>query len=137
MKVSAYHRILRISALTLALVLLFDSGLVVPVTKKLSHNTQLYLANAVGVNASVARTDINTLSAEIAERDRQLDQREAALKAREIEVGLNTNKQNTIDSTFIMSVVLFILIVLIVLNYVLDFLRERNINNNSRHEKTA
>lgn len=131
MKVSIYHVLLRVSALTLALVLLFDSGILSPVTKELSKNTQLYLASAVGVGASIEATEINTLSAQISERNRELDAREATLDSREISVGLNTSQSSEAQSnnlsTYILSVILFILIVLIVLNYALDYARDRKL----------
>lgn len=129
MKVSAYHITLRVSGLTVALILLFDSGILSPFTAEISQNTQLYLANAVGVGASVQPTEINTLTAQISARDRELDAREAALSEREISVGMNTASTGTSPdySTYILSVLLFIIIVLIVLNYALDFARERRL----------
>ena len=89
MQDSSYHTLLRISALTLALVLLFDSGLLSPVSKQLSQNTQQYLANAVGVGASVEPTELNSLTLQLTQRNQELDAREAALSEREISVGLN------------------------------------------------
>lgn len=112
-----YHQLLRISALTLALVLLFVSGVLSPVTKELSKGAGDYLATAIGMNAAVLPTDVNTLSAQLSERDRELTQREIA-------VGLKENAPASSDlATYVMSILLFILLVLIVLNYVLDFMR--------------
>lgn len=124
-----YHSFLRIVALTFAVVLLFDSGLLNPATSELSNNTQLYLASAVGVRASVEPTELNTLTAQITSRERDLDAREAALTQREISVGLGGDllSGKTNYSTYILSVILFILVVLIVLNYALDFARERRL----------
>jgi hypothetical protein len=127
---STYHILLRVSSLTLALVLLFDSGLLSPISKELSHNTQLYLANAVGVNATVSPTELNSLTAKITARERDLDSREAAISEREIEIGLSDGSSAVGDqfSTYLLSVILFILLVLIILNYTLDFARIRRLN---------
>lgn len=125
---SMYHMLLRTSALTLALLLLFDSGLLSPLTKQISSNTQQYVATAVGVGASVQPTELNVLTAALTSRDRALDDREAALQQREIQVGIangSVERSNTNVSTYILSVLLFIILVLIVLNYALDFARER------------
>ena len=122
-----YHSILRIASLTCALVLLFDSGLVNPVTKELSRNTRQYLAQAVSMNASVTPNELNQLTAELTAQKKDLAEREAALKEREIAVNLNQSNTaaGSSTSTFILSIILFILLVLIVLNYVLDYLRRR------------
>ena len=59
---SMYHRVLRVFSVVCALVLLFESGLVSPVTKQLSVETHQYLANAVGVGASIEPTELNSLT---------------------------------------------------------------------------
>lgn len=112
-----YHKLLRITALTLALVLLFISGFVAPITKELSKSAGSYLATAIGMQASVVPTDMNTLSAELEERSRELTQREIAVSLKE--------EQGSATATYVLSIILFILLVLIVLNYVLDFMRAR------------
>lgn len=118
-----YHSMLRIAVCVIALALVFDSGLIVAATANISNNTQLYLANAVGVNASVAPTEVNQLTARITELEGELQTRE-----REIAVNLNKNDNaGAFDkSTFVLSIILFILLVLIVLNFTLDYLRMRN-----------
>ncbi len=120
-----YHSMLRIAVCVMALTLIFDSGLIVAGTANLSSNTQLYLANAVGVNASVAPTEVNQLTARITELEGELKTKE-----REIAVNLNKNNSTAFDkSTFVFSIILFILLVLIVLNYALDYLRTRSVNS--------
>lgn len=118
-----YHSMLRIAVCVIALALVFDSGLIVAATANISNNTQLYLANAVGVNASVAPTEVNQLTARITEL-------EGELQSREREIAVNLNKNNNAGafdkSTFVLSIILFILLVLIVLNFTLDYLRMRN-----------
>lgn len=116
MQQSVYHILLRTSALTLALVLLFVSGIFSPITRELSNDTGSYLASAIGMNASIAPTEINTLALELQQRDQELAQREIA-------VSLKESKGNPDVTTFVLSVVLFVLLVLIVLNYVLDYMR--------------
>jgi len=115
---TVYHKLLRITALTLAFVLLFVSGVFTPITKELSRNAGSYVAAGIGMNASVLPTETNTLTA-------QLQERERALKQREIDVSLRESGGNTDMATYILSMLLFILLVLIILNYVLDFVRAR------------
>jgi hypothetical protein len=126
MKDSMYHRVLRVSAVVCALVLLFESGLVSSSTIALSQNTHLYLANAVGMSTSVEPTELNTLTAELTAQKRLLDQREMEIKEREIEIGLKPGASND-KAVYILASILFVLLVLIILNYVLDFLRSREV----------
>ncbi len=131
MQHSMYHIVLRTSALTLSLVLLFVSGVVSPLTKQLSIQTEQYLASAVGASASVTPNGINEVTA-------ALTARETALRERELALGLNTDAAPSNDYTvYILSVILFILLVLIVMNYVLDFMRAANVGNRERYGKVA
>lgn len=132
MKNSVYHALLRICALTLSLVLLFVSGILSPITKQLSGDAGSYMANAIGMNASVPINEINTLSAQLAARDQELSDREIAINLKEATAGTGN------ITTFIMSVLLFILLVLIVLNYALDFIRNKPVTvARKQHEQTA
>jgi hypothetical protein len=115
-----YHKLLRVSALSLAFVLLFVSGVITPITKSLSTGAGTYLATAIGINAAVLPTEVNTLSAQLEERDREITQREIAVNLKE------ANEQKSEVATYIMSVLLFILLTLIILNYVLDFMRAKS-----------
>lgn len=133
MKDTTYHSLLRISALTLALLLLFDSGLLSPVTKQISQDTQLYIASAVGMQANVQPTELNQLTADLTQRERALSQKERA-----IAVTLEEQKAPSGEySTYIMSAVLFIILVLILLNYALDYMRIRAQVPRNTHEKVA
>lgn len=123
MEHSFYHRILRVSALTTALVLLFDSGFIAPITKQLSDNTWSYLANSAGVYAQIEPNELNVITAELTARDAELDRREAALRT--IEARDFGQGEPTDYSTYILSVILFLLTMLIVTNYVLDWRRAR------------
>lgn len=123
---STYHALLRVSAVVMTCVLVFQSGLVIPATQQLASNTSAYLATAIGVKASVTPTEVNTYSAQLSELERELDEREALIAAREIEIGLDADEAPQTDTTtFLLSIILFILVVLIVLNYALDYLRSR------------
>lgn len=128
MEQGMYHRTLRVSALILALVLLFVSGLVSERTAQLAEHTQWYLANAVGVSVGVEESELNQITAALTQQERELAEREAALQQREIDVGIRSDGGGVasgINSTLVLSVILFILLVLIVLNYILDFVRSR------------
>lgn len=122
---SNYHRVLRVFAVVFALMLVFDSGIISESTSKLSNGTQNYLANAVGMTASVAPTDLNQFTAQLTEKEQELSRREQALREREIEVGINNGGQANDYSTYLLASILFILLVLILLNYVLDYIRSR------------
>jgi len=130
MYVSRYHRFLRASLLVTAVVLVFDSGILFPVTKQLSDNTVQYLASsAVGMFASVPQNEINTLTAQLTEQQRALDAREAALNAREIQARDYGNSSSSDYSTYIISVILFIIIVLLMVNYAMDWARLRKFSS--------
>lgn len=117
---SLYHIFLRTSALTLSLVLLFVSGVLSPVTEQLSQDTGSYLASAIGIKAAVAPTEINTLATQLAQRDKELTQREIAINLKEAKTKSMPNM-----STFILSIAVFVLLVLMVINYILDYRRAR------------
>lgn len=118
-----YHRFLRVAASVTALVLVFESGLVSHSTQQLSLQTKNYLANAIGMSASVEPNGLNEITAELARRQKELDAREASLNEREIAVDLSTDVPRSDTFTYLMAAILFILLILIVLNYTLDYLR--------------
>ena len=72
--------------------------------------------------------DLNQITAELTAQKQSLADREASLSEREIAVGLNTGKKDSDFTTFILSAVLFIMLVLILLNYVLDYMRHSRVN---------
>jgi len=126
MEVSRYHRFLRVSLVVTAFVLVFDSGILLPVTEQISDNTYQYLGSVgAGVFASVPENEINVLTAQISERERSLDEREALIKEREIAARTFEGQSGgTSDySTYIISFILFIISVLLVLNYAMDWTR--------------
>jgi hypothetical protein len=117
-----YHKLLRISIVVLALVLVFDSGIIYEETKYLSDLAQGHVASVVGVTVGVAPNELNQLTTRITELEGEL-----AAKERLIAVNIRDNSEdNLVDwSTLILSIILFILLTLILLNYYLDFTRGR------------
>jgi hypothetical protein len=124
---SLYHKVLRVSMLVCASVLVFQSGIIHQSTQILSHNTSLYVANAVGARVSVEPTELNTLTAEITAQKLALEQRESAIREREIEIGLEPGQANIAKETYVLAAILSVLLLLIILNYVLDYLRSREV----------
>lgn len=122
LETSLYHSLLRISVCVLALVLLFDSGILVENTAKLSQGAQDYMASAVGVKVGVAPNEVNVLTARITELEQEVAARDRQI-AVSIDGGGTPSPASVDTSTFILSVILFILLVLIVLNYALDYIR--------------
>lgn len=124
---TTYHSLLRIAALCVAVVLIFESGLLSETTASMAGSTERYLANAVGVSVGVAPTELNQITAALTAREQQLAARESALTERELEVGLGSAGAGSGSdvSTFILATILFIMLVLIILNYALDYIRSR------------
>lgn len=123
-----YHKFLRMSALLFAVILLFESGFLFEGTKDLSDGTFRYMASVVGITASVQPTELNEITAELTKRKTELDEREEALREREIDARAYDTSGIALNSdlsTYIVSAILFIMLVLIVLNYVFDLIRER------------
>lgn len=128
MQVNRYRSFLRVSMLVMTMVLVFDGGFLFPITKQLSDNTILYLASVgagVGATATVPVNEINTLSAQLREQKDALDAREAALHEREIATRDFGTPGETDYSTYIISAILFLLTVLLILNYAMDWARVR------------
>ena len=123
MESTNYHRVLRVASVVFAIALVFESGLISESTATISRGTHSYLANAVGASASVEPTELNKYTAQLTSRDRELDAREAALNEREIDIGLTSGSGGNETATYVLSSILFVLQLLILLNYVLDYLR--------------
>lgn len=125
---SRYHSVLRVSALATALLLVFDSGMLVPVSKQFSDRAVEYLASSVvGVFAGVQSNELNEITGQLTQKERELDAREAALKEREIAARDFGASERPDYSTYVLSAILFVLTVLILLNYALDWARVRNL----------
>ena len=119
---SFYHKFLRSSAVVVALMLAFESGMFIDENHLIASATSQYLANLVSVSASVPPNELNTITAALQARTSALDQRERDINAR----ALDTSSDNSaFYSTFALSVILLIQLALIVSNYAFDFYRER------------
>jgi hypothetical protein len=125
MEFTLYHKLLRISSVVLAAALVFQAGLLSNTTAIMATQTQSYLANSVGVFVGVEPTELNTITAGLTEQRLALDARENELKQREIAVGIDQGGATQDVTTFVMGLVLFIVVLLLVLNYALDYLRYR------------
>lgn len=112
-----------------AIALVFESGILSESTAKISMDTHAYLANAIGMSASVEPTELNRYTAKLTSMERDLEAREAALREREIAVDLSSGSSNNDTATYVLASILFILLVLILLNYALDYLRIREERN--------
>lgn len=119
-KHTLYHRILRTSAVIIGAVLAFESGAISPETALLARLATEQMANAVGMYASVPANEINTLALELQNRNTELDNREREINAQARDVAITSNPY----VTYILAVILFGQLVLLIMNYVLDYLRE-------------
>jgi hypothetical protein len=128
-----YHSFLRVAVCVVAFALVFDSGLLFKTTSIISNTAQQHLASVVGVSVGVAPNEVNQLTARITELETELEAKERliAVNVRDNSAGGGIDK-----STFLLSIILFILLVLIVLNYALDFARTRRIKT-SYEESTS
>ncbi len=127
LQTSVYHRTLRLLAVVTVCVLVMDSGLALPQTAALSDQAQQYLLAAVGVHVGVAPNDVNVLTARITELEQELGARD-----RVIPVSISQPESGSFNtSTFLLSLILFMQLVLIVLNYILDYTRGRSVKHAS------
>ncbi len=115
---SLYHSFLRVAVLTFALLLVFDSGLISKDTVKIADMATGHVATVVGVKASVEPNELNQLTNRITELEGEL-----AAKERLIAVSVSEGGQTSNTSTVVLSFIVFFLLCLIILNYVLDYLR--------------
>lgn len=123
-----YRSVLRVSAVVTALVLVFQSGMVVDQTAVLFEQTSQQLGAMVGMSASVQPTEYNTITAELTKQQQLLASREEEITAREIELGLTDGSAQTASSqttTYLLAAILLVQLILLVLNYALDYLRAK------------
>lgn len=120
---SLYHKCLRVSAVLCACVLVFQSGYIG--TEELSRTTTRYMANTIGMFASVQENELNVITAELTKQQTALDERERALREREIDAQARDTSGDYSVSDFVMSGMLLLLLLLIVMNYLFDFMRAR------------
>jgi len=125
-----YRSFLRIASVVTAVVLVFQSGIVVDSTTGLFTETTEYLGATVGMSVSVQENELNTITAALTKQKQLLAQREAAVEEREIAVSISTGEVSSVNNesrtTYVLAAVLFVQLVLIVLNYGLDYVRARD-----------
>ncbi len=125
---SSYHSILRISVVVIAIVLVFQSGLLGKSAAFLTNDTIHYVAAVAKMTAAVDSTELNKQTTALTIKETELKQREEVVKHRELELGIN--KENSLNGsidysdkriTLILVVILFILLLLIIMNYIADY----------------
>jgi TRAP-type C4-dicarboxylate transport system permease small subunit len=120
---SLYHSFLRIVLAVTAFVLLFDSGLLFPATADIANIAERHVASVVGISAGVAPNEINQLTTRITELETELEAKERVIA---MNITATQNKGSFDTSTFYLSVAVFILLLLITFNYILDYFRSRS-----------
>lgn len=123
-----YRSLLRVSAVVSAFVLLFQSGIVHQHTTVIFNQTTDNLSAMVGMSASVQPSEYNTITAELTKQQQLLSGREEQIAAREIELGLAAGSSDTDRSqttTYLLAAILLVQLILLVLNYFLDYIRSR------------
>ena len=125
-----YRSFLRIASVVTAVVLVFQSGIVIDSTTGLFTETTEYLGATVGMSVSVQENELNTITAALTKQKQLLAQREAAVEEREVAVSISTGEVSSVNNesrtTYVLAAVLFVQLVLIVLNYGLDYVRVRD-----------
>lgn len=123
-----YRSLLRVSAAVTAFVLVFQSGMLDDRTAVVFLEVSDSLnATVVGASASVKPTEVNQITAELTKQQQLLAAREETVQAREIELGLNKGASSgpAETTTFLLAAILLIQLILLVLNYFLDYLRSK------------
>lgn len=121
-----YRSLLRVSLVITAVILVFQAGVIDERTATLFSQTTAHLSASVGMSVSVAPNEFNQITAELTKQQQLLAQREDQITQREIDLGLNTGEPTTNQTTtYVLASILFVQLVLIVLNYGLDYLRAR------------
>ena len=123
-----YRSVLRVSVVVTAFLLVFQSGMFDERTAVVfSEAADGLYATVVGASASVRPTEINQITAELSKQQQLLTAREETVTAREIELGLTQGSSNSNDqtTTYLLAAILLIQLILLVLNYFLDYLRSK------------
>lgn len=123
-----YRSILRVSVVVTAFILVFQSGLIDERTATVfSEASDGLYATVVGASASVRSTEVSLITAELTKQQQLLASREEAVTEREIELGLAQGSAQTDagTTTYLLAAILLIQLILLVLNYALDYLRSK------------
>lgn len=107
---SFYHQSLRVSLVVMAVTLVFVSGILHSSTQTLTVAVERQLASVIGASSVI------NYSVDSVQIDKNLDTEGAIIDSRLIN-----------QSTFLVASVLFILLLLTVLNYVLYYLRHKEV----------
>lgn len=109
---SMYHSALRVLVLVFAVALVFESGMLSSATQTITHSAGQQFAAAIQATVDSANyTDEAGIM--------------PAMQTQESEVAAVTSSEALSRGTFLLSIVVFILLLLIVLNYILDHLRTK------------
>lgn len=123
-----YRSVLRVSVVVTAFILVFQSGMIDERTAVVfTEATDTLYATVVGASASVRPTEINQITAELTKQQQLLASREEVITEREIELGLaqGSTESSNQTTTYLLAAILLIQLILLVLNYVLDYLRTK------------
>lgn len=125
MTITPYRSFLRISIVVVAFLVVLESGLLFPITRHMSLDVYEYLGSVgSSVRATVPENELNILTAQISARERELDERERLLAEREI-AARNFGADEPSYTLYSMSVILFVLSTLMIMNFYLDWKRTR------------
>ncbi len=120
---SLYHKSLRTSVVVAAFLLVFQSGVFSSTTGTITRDTVDQLASVIGMSASVLPNEQNTINAQLEEKRIALEEREIAVSLRERDAGKGEL------STLVLSFIVFVLLLLMIVNYMLDFARMRTLRD--------
>lgn len=120
-----YHKCLRVLILFFTTALIFQGNGTSFSRVGTYLEARMLIANVISMSASVTPNEFNVITAELTKRSTELDQREAALKEREINARAFGDTASLDVSQYLLSAVLLLLLVLITMNYVFDYIRMR------------
>ncbi|KKQ61400.1 MAG: hypothetical protein US83_C0006G0040 [Candidatus Falkowbacteria bacterium GW2011_GWC2_38_22] len=108
------------------IIVFFASAGINPVDVGIFYGSKV--GSAVGMSSSVAENPFNKLALDLKNKENSLSQKEQALNAREAEL----NSRSGLNQTVLLWVVIvgiFILFILIIINFILDYRRRKNEKN--------
>ncbi|HAM88803.1 MAG: hypothetical protein US93_C0002G0049 [Candidatus Falkowbacteria bacterium GW2011_GWD2_38_42] len=123
--ISIIHQ-LRVYFLLAIIIVFFASAGINPVDVGIFYGSKV--GSAVGMSSSVAENPFNKLALDLKNKENSLSQKEQALNAREAEL----NSRSGLNQTVLLWVVIvgiFILFILIIINFILDYRRRKNEKN--------
>ncbi len=115
---------------------IFVLGLVSAQVSAFPNRIDRQLALVTGINAAVAPNPINTLADQLSQKEQTLTEREQALQQQESSLRTMLQDEMAKERQTLLwevSVAIGVLLVLIGINYYLDFLRRNGEEGSSRH----